>query len=557
VDAGVRNPRADAEGVTTPTETTAAQFVIESVKRAGIDVVFGLPGVHALGLFNAVEKSSLRYVGLRHEQAAAHAADGYGRATGKPGVVLLSTGPGALNSLSAIGEAYVSSSPVLALTSAIPTYLQNESKGFLHETKDLAPAFASVTSFSGRARTVDEIPGLLENAFATCFATRHGTALVELPLDLIDARLESEPIQVKPPQPPLGADETEKLQEAAKLLGMASRPAIWAGGGVIRSGATAELVRVAEALDAPVITTFMGKGAFPEEHPLAIGCMVRQPETQELLGDADALLAIGTRFTAMATAQWKMELPSQLIHIDADPAQIGRNYPVRLGIAGDAKAALQVLLERLDSPRKRDGTLRAAVARKAAFDRAFQYGPREMAMLNAVRSALDPEIVTVHDMTIPSYWSWPFFPVTEPRTFHTPYGFGSLGFSLPAAIGVAASDPSSPVVAFCGDGGFQYHGRELATIRENSLPVITLVFNDRAWGVLKGFSQARYDSTFGMALPGPDFAMLAEAHGLPASQASEPDELEKRLREAVESEGPALIEVPGDWKLPPPTEYYR
>lgn len=551
------DPGIDASGVTTATNSTAAQFVVESVRRAGIDVVFGLPGVHALGLFNAVEKAGLRYIGLRHEQAAAHAADGYGRATGKPGVVLLSTGPGALNSLSAIGEAFVSSSPVLAITSAIPTYLEGKSKGFLHEVKDLAPAFASVTRFSGRATRVDEIPGLVKDALSACLETRPGTALIELPLDLIDAPLESEPIEVTPPPLLLGGDETKKIQEAAKLLGLASRPVIWAGGGVVRSGASAEMVKVAEALDAPVITTFMGKGAFPEDHPLAIGCMVRQPETQDLLRDADALLAVGTRFTAMATAQWKMDLPSQLIQIDADPSGIGRNYPVRLGIAGDAKAALQALLEQLDTPGKRDGATRASGVRKAAIDRALQYGPREMGMLNAVRSALGPETVTVHDMTIPSYWSWPFFPVLKPRTFHTPYGFGSLGFSLPAAIGVAASDPSSPVVAFCGDGGFQYHGRELATIKENSLPVITLVFNDRAWGVLKGFSQARYDSTFGMALPGPDFGMLAEAYGLATAQATEPDELEKHLREAVESGEPALIEVPGEWKLPPPTEYYR
>jgi thiamine pyrophosphate-dependent acetolactate synthase large subunit-like protein len=555
VDAGVRDSRTDTSRVTA--EQTAAEFVINSIKRAGIDVVFGLPGVHALGLFNAVEKAGMRYVGLRHEQAAAHAADGFGRATGKPGVVLLSTGPGALNALSGLGEAYVSSSPVLALTSAIPSHLQDQSKGFLHEAKDLAPAFASVTRFSGRARTLGEIPAVLENALTTTMATRPGPALVELPVDLIDAPFAEEPIVLHPDRP-VGADEVAKLEQAAWLISMAARPVIWAGGGVIRAGASPELVQIAERVDAPVVTSFMGKGSFPEDHPLAVGCMVRQPETQELLRDSDVMLAVGTRFTAMATSQWKIELPSQLIHIDADPSEIGRNYPVRLGIAGHAKAALEVILDGLDSQQsQKDGAGRTSRARHAAFERARGHGPRELAFIESIRAALDPGIVTVHDMTIPSYWSWPFFPVYQPRTFHSPYGFGSLGFSLPAAIGVAAADPHTPVVAFCGDGGFQYHGRELATIEENSLPVITLVFNDRAWGVLKAFSDARYESAFGLDLPGPDFVMLASAYRIPAWQATEPDELEKRLREAVDLGGPALIEVPGEWKLPPPTDYYR
>lgn len=553
MDEGLRDSGTHAARV-----SSAAGFIIESIRRAGIDVVFGLPGVHALALWSAVERAGMRYIGFRHEQAAAHAADGYGRATGRPGVVLLSTGPGALNALSALAEAHVSSSPVLAISSAIPSGLIGRGKGYLHETKDLAPAFKAVTKFAGRAATVEDLSMLVPAALDAALGPPPGPSLIEVPVDLLDAELAREPLTGGGEEYALGADELIKINEAARLLNLAARPVVWAGGGVLRSDATTELLKVAESLDAPVITTFMGKGAIPENHPLSVGTLVRQPETAELLRNADVLLAVGTRFTAMATGNWKLELPSQLIHIDADRQQIGHNYPVRLGIATDARVALRTLHPEISrSAPSEPGAERAALVRDAAWSRARGEGPREMAFLEAIRSALEPEIVTVHDMTVPSYWSWPFFPVTVPGTFHSPYGYASLGFSFPAAIGVSAADTSRPVVAFSGDGGFQYHERELATLAQYSLPVTVIVFNDRAWGVLKAFAGARYSTDFGLELPGPDFVALAGAHGVRAARAEQPDELEKHLREALGSGEPNLIEVPGAWSLPPPAGYYR
>ncbi len=195
--------------------------------------------------------------------------------------------------------------------------------------------------------------------------------------------------------------------------------------------------------------------------------------------------------------------------------------------------------------------------RRIAIERAHVEGPREMAMLEAVRNAIDPSVVTVHDMTIPSYWAVPFLEITVPGTFHYPYGYASLGFSFPAAIGVAAARNGQPVICFSGDGGFMYHCRELATVKENDLPVTVIVFNDRAWGVLKSFAQSRYQQTFGLDLPGPDFVAMAESFGVSGHRADEPADLEKALRSAVETGGPHLIEVPGSWGLPPPSEYYR
>lgn len=548
-----------------------SNFVVESLRSSGIDTVFGLPGVHALGLWDALSASDVRYVGFRHEQAAAHAADGYGRDTGKPGPVFLSTGPGALNALSALAEAFVSSSPVIAIASNIASPFVGKAKGALHEATDLLPAFQTVTRFAGRALKKDEVPDLVRTSLSSAFGPRPGPTYIEIPADVLDEELDADPVIASATMVDAPLDA---IKEAAFLLGMAARPIIWAGGGVLRARASAELQRLAEMIGAPVITTFMGKAAIPENHPAAVGMMVRQPEMSDLLNSADLLLSVGSRFSGMATANWQLTLPSQHIQIDIDEQELGKNYPLRLGIHSDARLALEAIIGELEQTSKARSVIRAtdsteesssinerlsagASLRKLAIERAHKEGPREMAMLEAVRNAIDPSVVTVHDMTIPSYWAVPFLEITVPGTFHYPYGYASLGFSFPAAIGVAAARKGQPVVCFSGDGGFMYHCRELATVKESDLPVTVIVFNDRAWGVLKSFAQSRYQQTFGLDLPGPDFVAMAESFGVPGNRADEPADLEKALRSAVETGGPHLIEVPGSWGLPPPSEYYR
>lgn len=535
---------------------TVSSFLIESLQASGTGVFFGLPGVHALGLWNALEKAGARYIGFRHEQAAAHAADGYGRITGNPGVVLLSTGPGALNAVSALAEALVSSSPVVAITSAIPSSLTGKQKGYLHDSKDLQPAFASVTRFSARANSADEIPELIAAALEASLGSRPGPSLLEIPTDLLDAGLAAaaQGFSRTRLQP-----DPQQIEEAAFLLGIAARPVIWAGGGILRSGASAELTELAEATGAPVITTFMGKTAIAQDHPLSIGTFVRQPEAIQLLADADLLLAVGTRFSAMATGNWKMTLPPQLIHIDIDPTEIGCNYPARLGIVADAKTALGSLTRALrdknkgnDPPARQEEVARI---RKSVLERARQTGPREMEFLDAIRAVLAPATPVVADMNVASYWAWPFFETTVPNTFHTPYGYASLGWAFPAALGITAAT-NRPAVALCGDGGFQYHLQELATAAQHSLPVITIVFNDQSWGVLKAFELSRYQTDFGTALPSPNFPALAASFGIRSARAEDPPTLAASLKEALHRGGPALIEVPGAWTLPPPSKYY-
>ncbi|MGH2704915.1 MAG: thiamine pyrophosphate-binding protein [Actinomycetota bacterium] len=533
------------------------EFLVDTIRHAGVEVVFGVPGLHSLPMVAALERSGLRFIGFRQEQAAAHAADGYGRATGRPGVVFLSAGPGTMNALTALAEATASSSPVLAISATLSTRDLGRGRGALHELSDPAPAYAAVTRFCDRATRIDEIPTLALKAIAATTAGRPGPSLIEVPADYFDAEVDGDAATLPPL--PLEADR-DAVNEAAFLLGLAARPLIWAGGGVHRAFASAELTRVAELLGAPVITTFMGKGAIPESHGLALGTLVGWPEAAGVLRGADLLLAVGTRFTAMSTGGWRLELPEQTIHIDIDPAEIGRNYPVRLGIAAHARPALAALADSLEvrgqggTPRRR--WIDPSAVREGIVKRAREAGEKEMARLDAVRRGLPTEVPIVHDMTVPSAWAWSFLPAGVPGTVHSPYGFGTLGFALPAALGVAASG-GGPVVAFCGDAGLVAHVRELATAVEHGLPVIVLVFNDRARGALKTLSSARYGTTFALDLAGPDFLALAGAFGVPARRAAEPGELERALAESVAAGGPQLVEVPGEWAPLPLEDPYR
>jgi acetolactate synthase-1/2/3 large subunit len=532
--------------------STVARYIAETLLLAGTRTAFGVPAAHSLGLWAAAREAGLPLVGCRTPGAAAHAADGYGRTGPGPGLVLLSSGPGALAALAALGEATVSSSPVVAVATTIPGRLVGGGKGHLHEAADPLPAYGAVTKLAGRAATAADVPDLLGRVLAAARSGRPGAALLEVPVDVLDAQLDAVP-EAPPVDRP--APAAPVVAEATTLLRLAARPVIWAGGGVHRAGASAELLALAERLGAPVVTTFLGKGAIPERHPLSIGTLMRFPAVAATVAQADLLVAVGTRFSGMSTSNWRVDLPPQTIHVDADPGAIGRNYPVRLPVVADAKAALAAVLGelaasgRVDRP---DRTQEVAGLRRAAVDRARREGAREMAILEAVHAALPPGAVTVLDVTIASHWAAAFLPTEEPGTFHTPYGFGTPGFSLAAALGVAAAAPSRPVVAFAGDGSFAVHAPELATARACGSRVTVLVFNDGSCGGLRPLARARYGSDDGLDVPGPDLVALAAAYGLPAVRADEPADVGRALADAVSSPGPHVVEVPGAWAVPPP-----
>jgi len=533
---------------------TGGSLVAESLEAVGAEVAFGVPGIHALAIWEGLRTSPVRAVGLRTELDAGFAADGYARTGGRPAPLLLSTGPGALISLAALMEAASAHVPVVAIASQIPSELIGRGRGFLHELADQQSSFAPVVKWTARATTAQEIPELVAEAWRRSLAPPSGPVFLEIPVDLLAGETDAGPVAELDPTPSAPSlPPAEALDEAARLLAVAERPVVWAGGGVLRSSAWDELRALAERLGAPVATTYMGKGAFPEDHPLAAGSACDEAAFRELVAAADVLLAVGTELGAETTGQYELRLSGRLIHLDAAPGRIGATYPA-LGLVGDARAVLAALLERLaDAPRREGGErivaeLRARVA--AGLDE--QDRGLERALLRTIRAALPRDAVTTWDMTILAYWAAAHFPAYEPRTFLYPLGSGTLGYAWPAALGASLAAPGRPVLAVAGDGGFNYGLAELAAARQHGLDAVLLLVDDGGYGILREYQRDSFGETFSVDLAEPDFPALVEAFGVPV-ESPPPDRLGDALVSAVAREGPAVVHVPALLEMWTPT----
>ncbi|MBD0317880.1 MAG: thiamine pyrophosphate-binding protein [Thermoleophilia bacterium] len=516
--------------------------VAESLEALGAEVAFGLPGVHALAIWEGLRTSGVRSVGLRTELNAGFAADGYARTSGRPAPLLLSTGPGALNSLTSLMEAASAHVPVVAIASQIPRDLVGSRRGYLHELRDQLASFAPVVKWAARASSVGVVPELLAEGWRQALAPPSGPVFLEIPVDLLTAEtnlarvgeLDGEP--ARPPLPP-----THALDAAAALLAAAERPVVWAGGGVLRAGAWRELAALSERLDAPVATTYMGKGAFDENDPRAVGSACDERALQELLEEADVLLAVGTELGAETTGQYGLRLRGRLVQIDADATRIGSTYPA-LGLVGDATAVLAALLERVPPASSDGGGASRAAAVRARIERqlAGQGHDRERGLLGAIRRALPRDAVHAWDMTILAYWAAAHFPALTPRRFLYPLGSGTLGYAWPAALGAASALPTTPSLAVVGDGGFLYNIAELASARQYQLGGKLLLVDDGGYGILREYQREAYGETHAVDLVQPDFVALASAFGVPA-RATEPERLEDDLAWALAVEGPAVL----------------
>jgi len=528
-------------------------LVVESLRALGAEVVFGLPGIHALAIWEGLRESDLRFAGFRAELNAGFAADGYARVSGRPAPLLLSTGPGALNSLTALMEAASSHVPVIAIASQIPSGLIGRGRGFLHELPDQLASFTPVVKWAARVPAAEALPELLAEAWRRALTPPSGPVFLEIPVDFLTGETGVPPVQELDASPePLPLPPAELLDEAARLLAGAERPAIWAGAGVHRSGAWDELRALAEKLDAPAATTFMGKGALPEDHELAVGSGCDDAAVQELLGGADVLLAVGTELGAETTGQYSLELRGRLVHVDAAPERIGATYPA-LGLVGDARAVLAALRERLPALRG-DGAARAAAVRdRVARGLAAQGNELERGLLATIRDALPREAVHAWDMTILAYCASAHFPALGPRRFLYPLGSGTLGYAWPAALGATLAVPGTPVLGVVGDGGFAYGLVELASARQNRLPAALLVVDDGGYGILREYQRGSFGETFAVDLVEPDFAAVCSAFGVPA-RTSSPEALGGDLAWALAEEGPAVVILPAllEWIRPTP-----
>jgi acetolactate synthase-1/2/3 large subunit len=512
--------------------------VVESLQALGAEVAFGLPGIHALATWDALRESGVRYLGARTELNAAFAADGYARAGGRPAPVLLSTGPGALNSLTAIMEASSAHVPVVAIASQIPSDLIGRGRGFLHELRDQAASFAPLVKWAARAGSAAEIPELLTEAWRHAQTPPGGPVFLEIPVDVLKGEADVPPVEAldagpEPASPP-------DLTDALGLLARAERPVIWAGGGVLRSGAWEEVRALAERLGAAVATTYMGKGAFPEDHPLSLGSAADEAAFQEAVGGADVLLCVGTELGAETTGQYSLRPQGRIVQIDAAPERIGATYEA-LGLLGDAKAVLEALLAELPAREASAEGERLARETRARIEQGLDGQGRELerGLLATIREAVPRETPIGWDMTILAYWAGAFFPALEPRRFLYPLGSGTLGYAWPAALGAAAAT-GGPTLAVAGDGGFLYGIAELASARQNGLDAKLLLVDDGGYGILREYQRAEFGETFGVDLVRPDFPAVAEAFVVP-HRVTTPDDLGADLAWALGTEGPAAV----------------
>ena len=531
---------------------TGGHVVVESLAALGARAAFGVPGIHALAIWEALRTSDLRALVTRTELCAGFAADGYARSSRQPAPLLLSTGPGALNSLTAVMEAASAHVPVVAISSQIPRELLGTHRGYLHKLDGQLASFAPIVKHTARAESAEAIPELLAQSWAIAIAPPSGPVYLEIPVDVLRAEAGLTPVDVLAPEPPTPPRPSppSAVAEAARLLAGADRPVLWAGGGVLRSGAQAELRALAERLDAPVLTTFMGKGGIDEQHPLAVGSGCDEAAAQELLTEADVLLCIGTELGADTTAQYALRFDGRMIHLDAAPERIGVSYPA-LPLVGDARTTLQALLAALppayggrDGPRLAGAERAARVRDRIAEGLASQSRQDERGLLAAVERALpvDREVVTAWDMTILAYWAAAHLRLRAGQQFLYPLGSGALGYAWPAAIGAAVSAPDRKVLAVCGDGGLAYGLAELASARQHALDATLLVVDDGGYGILREYQREDYGETTSVDLVQPDLVRTAEAFGVPV-RGSGLESAEESLRWALELDGPAVVVV--------------
>jgi acetolactate synthase I/II/III large subunit len=524
-------------------------LVAESLAALGAEAAFGVPGIHALAIWEGLREGgsgpgAISVYGTRTELAAGFAADGYARSSGHPAPLLLSTGPGALNSLTALMEAASAHVPVVALSSQIPSDLIGRGRGYLHELPDQLASFAPIVKDAARAQSVESIPGLLAQAWRIALTPPSGPVYLEIPVDLLTAPAPGGPVTTLEAMVERQCAPLEQVLKAASRLAHATRPVIWAGGGTLRSGATRELRELAELLRAPVATTYMGKGAIPAGHPLAAGSGCDEAAVQELLSTADVVLCVGTELGAQTTAQYGLRFGGQIIHLDAAAERIGVNYSA-LPLVGDAKLTLLALVAELSQEHPEPPASDAA-ARVAAVHKRIRAGLEsqgreiELGLLETIEQALPSDAVTAWDMTILSYWAAPHLRLADGQQFLYPMGSGTLGYGWPAAIGAAVAAPDRPVLGVTGDGGLQYTIAELGTAAQHGIAAKLRVVDDGGYGILREYQRDQFGQTTSVELPGKDLEAIAAAYGVPARTAS-PENLGEQLRWALERPGPAVV----------------
>jgi acetolactate synthase-1/2/3 large subunit len=544
----------------TATKMNGANALLESLERQGVKEVFGILGGAILPVYDALyTHPKIRHILARHEQGAAHAADGYARASGRPGVCFATSGPGATNLVTGIANAHLDSSPVIALTGQVPTeggkstYMIGRDA---FQEADIIGITTPITKYNTQIRSVAEIPNTVNSCFYIATTGRPGPVLIDFPKDIQAATGDVDwdvKIDLRGYKPP-GNPHPLQVRKAAELLAEAERPLILAGGGVIGSDAADELLAVAELLIAPVATTFMGKGSFPEIHPLSIGNigMHGNPLANKLLLEADVMLAVGTRFSDRATGNTDTFAPeAKKIHVDIDTAEIGKNIDVDVPIVADAKKALSAIYERLiqQVKKKTDSTWNLRVKEAKALLNPPNNQNSEMkpkSLLQELRKLLPDDTIVTTEVGQNQMWSALYFKALKPRTFISSGGLGTMGFGFPAAIGAKAACPDRAVVDIAGDGSFIMTEQELACSVLEDIPVTVIVLNNGVLGMVAQWQRMFYKKRYIATKLGnyPDFVQLAESYGAQGLRARSIPEFQKAVQTALKSKVTTVIDVP-------------
>ena len=545
----------------TATKMSGADALLESLERQGVKEVFGILGGAILPVYDALcRHPKIRHILARHEQGAAHAADGYARASGRAGVCFATSGPGATNLVTGIANAHMDSSPVVAVTGQVPatgvnsTYMIGRDA---FQEADIIGITTPITKYNFQLRAVEEIPSVVSSAFYIATTGRPGPVLIDFPKNIqaeVAAVEWKDGINMRSYNPTTDPHPLQ-IRKATELLVEAERPVILAGGGVISAGASDELLTIAELLLAPVATTFMGKGSFPEIHPLSLGTigMHGNPLANKVLLEADVMLAVGTRFSDRATGNIDTFCPeAKKIHIDIDAAEIGKNIDVDIPIVASAKNALSAIYERLvkQVTKKPEGGWQKRVKdARSQLNPPEQIEPREFkpkTLLQTLRRLLPESTIVTTEVGQNQMWSALYFKALKPRTFISSGGLGTMGFGFPAALGAKVACPERHVVDIAGDGSFIMTEQELACSVTENIPVTVIVLNNNVLGMVAQWQRMFYKKRYMATKLGtsPDMVKLAEAYGAQGFRARSIPEFQKAVGEALKSKITTVIDVP-------------
>ena len=529
------------------------EAIIESLKNMGVKTIFGYPGGQTIPFYDMLYDAEMDHILVRHEQCAAHAADGYARASGRVGVCVATSGPGATNLVTGIATAYMDSSPIIAITGQVPTHLIGNDA---FQEADIVGITMPIVKHSYQPKDPDLIPSMIKSSFEIAASGRPGPILIDVPKEVQEGELTKfdDSLIETPGYNPTTKGNIRQIKKARDLIKQAKRPIILAGAGVIISNACCELKKLADTINAPVMTSLLGKGAIDETDDLALGMlgMHGRKVSNDSVNEADLLIAIGVRFSDRTTGRLDSFVPdTKVIHIDIDPAEIGKNVPVDLPIVGDARnvlASLNKTLEGYNASADVNKWTDMIKQRKQDLLPRVTYDDvplKPQSVIKEIAEVLTPESILTTDVGQNQMWAAHFYDTQRPRKFISSGGLGTMGFGFPSAIGAKVACPDDPVVSINGDGGFLMVCQELATVREYDIPVIAIVLENRTLGMVYQWQSLLYNNRHSQTLIGnsPDFVKLAESFGVNAVRITKPGETKEALGKAIKDNEPILLNV--------------